>query len=95
MAEKQGTTSVSVEPQRRLSLPLTTWEELNEPGAYVEVGSGDLYRFPTEALIAGASPIIRKQSTGASRLVQVSANPFCTTLHARMVAAEHNIEPNC
>ncbi len=85
MSEKQGTTSVSVEPQRRLSLPLTTWEELNEPGAYVEVGSGDLYRFPTEALIAGASPIM---------LVQVSANPFCTTLHARMVAAEHNIEPN-
>jgi hypothetical protein len=60
----------------------------------VEVGSGDLYGFPAEALIAGASPIIRKQSNGVSRLIQVSGNPFCTTLHARMVAAEHNIEPN-
>ena len=95
MPEKQATTmSASVEPQRRLSLPLTTWEDINEPGAYVEVGNGDLFRFPAEALIAGASPIIRRQSNGASRLVQVSRNPFCTTLHARMVAAEHNIEPN-
>jgi hypothetical protein len=43
-----------------------------EPGADVEIGTGDLYRVPKEALIPGASPIIKKQSTGASRLVQVA-----------------------
>jgi hypothetical protein len=49
---------------------------------------------PKEALIPGASPVIRKESHGASRLVQVSKNPFVTTLEARMIACEHNVEPN-
>jgi hypothetical protein len=66
----------------------------NEPGAYVELGSGDLYRVPKEALIAGSSPLIRKESAGASRLVQISPNPFVTTFEARMVCAEHNVAPN-
>jgi len=62
--------------------------------AYVEVGTGDLYRIPKEALLQGSSPLIHKESTGASRLVQLSANPFITTLAARMLACEHNSEPN-
>jgi hypothetical protein len=84
----------SVEPQSRFSLPEVSWEELSEPGSYVERGSGDLYRIPKEALIPGASPIIHKESLGASRLVQVSKNPFVTTLEARLRCAQHNIEPN-
>jgi len=85
---------LSVEPQKRVSLAQVSWEDVKEPGAYVEVGSGDLYRIPKEALIPGGSPVIRKESTGASRLVQLSQNPFITTLQARMVACQHNIEPN-
>ena len=83
----------SVEPQQRFSLPEVTWEGLNEPGAYVERGSGDLYRIPKEALIPGSSPIIHKESLGASRLVQISTNPFVTTLEARLRCAQHKIEP--
>ena len=84
----------SVEPQQRYALPEVSWDELNEAGAYVERGSGDLYRIPKEALIPGGSPIIHKESSGASRLVQVSRNPFVTTLAARLSCAQHNIEPN-
>jgi len=84
----------SVEPQQRFSLSEISWDDLNEPGAYVERGSGDLYRIPKEALIPGGSPIIHKESIGASRLVQVSKNPFVTTLEARLRCAQHNIEPN-
>ena len=84
----------SVEPQSRFALPEVSWDELSEPGAYVERGSGDLYRIPKEALIPGASPIIHKESLGASRLAQVSKNPFVTTLEARLRCAQHNIEPN-
>jgi hypothetical protein len=86
--------NASVEPQRRSKLPELAWQDINEPGAYVEIGSGDLYRFPKEALIAGSSPMIRKESAGASRLLQVSTNPFVTTFEARMVCAEHNVVPN-
>lgn len=84
----------SVEPQQRLSLPEVTWEDVNEPGAYVERGTGDLFRIPKEALIPGGSPLVHKESLGASRLVQVSKNPFVTTLEARLRCAQHNIEPN-
>ena len=63
---------VSIEPQHRGSLSEVPWQDVNEPGAYVEKGTGDLYRFPKEALIAGASPVVRKESGGASRLIQIS-----------------------
>jgi hypothetical protein len=88
------TRSVSIEPTHRLSLQEMSWEDLNEAGAYVEKGSGDLYRVPQEALIKGGSPMIRKESAGASRLVKVSRNPFVTPLEARMLCAEHNVTPN-
>ena len=86
--------SRSVEPQQRFSLPEVTWDSVSQPGAYVERGSGDLYRIPKEALIPGSSPIIHKESNGASRLVQISPNPFVTSLEARLRCAQHNIEPN-
>ncbi len=84
----------SVEPQHRTSLPEVSWESITEPGAFVERGTGDLYRIPMEALVPGASPLIKKQSSGASRFVQVSKDPFVTTLEARMLCAEHNIQAN-
>ena len=88
------TRNASIDPQQRHRLLEVSWQDLNEPGAYVEAGTGDLYRIPKEALMQGASPQIRKESNGASRLVQISKNPFVTTLEARMVCAEHNIVPN-
>ena len=84
----------SVQSTRRAFLPETTWESVNEPGAYVERGSGDLYRIPKEALIPGASPAIVKESRGASVLLKVSDDPFITTFKARVLCAQHNIEPN-
>jgi hypothetical protein len=86
--------NVSVAPKSKASLPQVSWLDLSEPGAYVEMGSGDLYRIPKEALIHGASPVIRKESLGASRLVKLSGDPFMTTFEARMLAAEHNVKPN-
>ena len=86
--------NVSVDPHKRHRLLEVGWQDITEPGAYVEVGTGDLYRIPKEALIQGSSPLIRKESAGASRLVQISPNPFVTTFEARMVCAENNVSPN-
>lgn len=90
----EQTRNVSIEPEHREFLAELSWMDIDAPGAYVERGSGDLYRIPKEALIPGASPVIRKESSGASRLVRLSKNPFITTLEARMLACEHNVEPN-
>src|SRR5260370_9662974 len=84
----------TVEPHTRFALPEVNWDELNEAGAYLERGSGDLYRVPKEAIIPGGSPIIHKESAGSSRLVQVSRNPFVPTLEARFRSPQHNIDPN-
>ena len=84
----------SVEPLHRHELPEMDWDEVHEPGAYVEKGSGDLYRIPKEALINGGSLLISKESRGASRLVQLSRDPFVTTVQARLSCCQHNITPN-
>jgi hypothetical protein len=91
---REGARNVSVEPQQRVALPELGWQDISEAGAYVERGSGDLYRIPKEALQPGSSPLIRKESAGASRFVQLSRNPYLTTIEARMLACEHNIQPN-
>lgn len=90
----QQTTNVSIEPRQASRLLQMTWKDIDEPGAYVEVGSGDLYRIPKEALLEGSSPLIRKESSGTSTFIQVSKNPYITTFEARMVCAEHNVQPN-
>ncbi len=84
----------SIEPRTSHRLKELCWDELSEPGAYVELSTGELYRVPKEALLEGASPLIRKESTDGSNLMQVSTNPFITTLEARMICAEHNIQPH-
>lgn len=71
-----------------------TWESIHEPGCYVAIGSGDLYRIPKEALMAGASPIIHKVSINATRYVQLSPDPSLTLSQARMLAADLDVKPN-
>ena len=78
---------------QQLSTELS-WESIEDPGAYVDVSTGELYRVPQEALLQGSSPLIRKESLKASRLVQISKNPFITTFQARMLSCEHNVQPN-
>ena len=84
----------SVEALHRDMLAEIDWDDVHEAGAYVEKGSGDLYRIPKEALINGKSLLISKESRGASRLVQISRDPFVTTIHARLSCCQHNIDPN-
>ncbi len=90
----EQTYTTSVQPGHRTSLPEFSWDDVNEAGAYVERGTGDLYRIPQEALVKGSSPMIAKESLGASRLVQLGKDPFITTLEARLRCAQNNIQPN-
>ena len=69
------------------------WEDINEPGAYVEVTTGALYRVPREALRHCASPQVPSSGAAQPRFVQLSKDPFIFPLGARMVCARHNIQP--
>ena len=88
------TQTTGVERLSLHSAPEFSWEDVEEAGSYVEKGTGDLYRIPKEALIRGASPMIVKESKGSSRLIQLSRDPFVTTLEARLKCAQLNIQPN-
>ena len=79
----------------RIGLMFTelSWDEIHAPGAYVERGAAISIGCPQEA-IGPASPLIKKHSLGASRLVRITNNPFVTTLEARMLCAEVNINLN-
>ncbi|MGH6808567.1 MAG: hypothetical protein ACREEJ_17275 [Ensifer adhaerens] len=87
-------TNQSIEAQHRKTLPEVNWEDVKVAGCYVDESSGDLYRIPAEALIAGGSPMVVRESSGASRLRQLSTDPFMSSLKARLLCAQHNIEPN-
>jgi hypothetical protein len=86
--------NLSVAPQKLAHLQQVAWQNVNEPGAYVEAGTGNLYRFPPEALITGSSPVVRRENHEGGVLLQLSRDPFITTFEARMLAAECNIKPN-
>jgi hypothetical protein len=85
---------VSIERESRYRLPEYSWEEVSEPGTYVEKETGVLYRIPRALLIEGAPRFICRAKSGISRLIQLSKNPFMTTFVARITCAEHNLKSN-
>jgi hypothetical protein len=74
--------------------PALSWDDINEAGTYVSTTTGDLYRVPSEALVRGSSPIIRKQGNSGERFLRLSIDPLITTFEARMLSAEGNVKPN-
>ena len=86
--------NVSIQTEKKVYFNQFTWDGINEPGAYVELGTGDLYRIPLEGLQKGGSPLIKKQSMGVSRFLQISNDPYIITEEAKMLCAENNIHPN-
>lgn len=74
--------------------PVLAWDDINEAGTYVSTTTGDLYRVPSEALVRGSSPIIRKQGNSGERFLRISIDPLITTFEARMLSAEGNVKPN-
>lgn len=76
---------------RRRSLPAVAREEISEPGAYVDVATGALYRVPAGALHKRVSAAIWKETPNGSQFVQVSKNPYIISLEARIICAAHDI----
>jgi hypothetical protein len=77
----------------RRSLPELAREEIREPGAYVEVATGALYRVPARALVDGAPPALWKEMAAGS-FVQLSSNPYIVSVEARIICAAHDIHFN-
>ena len=85
---------VKTEAKHDLELVECTWRNIEQPGAYVDLETGYLYRIPTEALQQCAAPLIQRESTRGSRLALISTDPCVTTQAARWICCQHHITPN-
>lgn len=88
------TKGVSALPTHRTALSEVPWEEVSTPGAYVEIGTGDLFRFTQESIKPGLSPVVHKESSGASRLARISEDPYVLSQKARLICVQNDIQPN-
>lgn len=71
-----------------------TWENIKQPGAYIERETGHLYRVPTEALLRGSSPVISKLCNNPSTFVKLSDDPNTIVSKLRNIAADADVKPN-
>lgn len=74
--------------------PVTPWDSISEPGAYVSCDTGRLYRVPSTALAEGHSPVIQILGPQGEEMVTcLSPNPYSPVEKLRLLAADANIEP--
>jgi hypothetical protein len=76
------------------ALQRLAWEEISEPGAYVDVTTGHLDRISPEALNRGIAAPARVASAPNPHLVQLSRDPSIFPLGARILCARHHIAHN-
>jgi hypothetical protein len=70
------------------------WENIKQPGAYIERETGHLYRVPPEALLRGSSPVISKLCSNPSTFVKLSDDSNTIVSKLRTIAADADIKPN-
>jgi hypothetical protein len=85
--------SDDVEPERFEPLPEFALQEIVEPGAYVEMDSGRLYRVSAEDL-NGHNPLPITPGNPPARYVRISRNPFVISMRARQICWSHGIPVN-
>ncbi len=77
-----------------LTLSEFNWENIKQPGAYIERETGHLYRIPPEALLRGSSPLITKLCNNQSTFVKLSDDPNTIVSKLRTIAADADVKPN-
>jgi hypothetical protein len=90
-------------PRAHRPLERLIWSDISEPGAYVEIATGTLYRVPQ----GGATPLVEQDGIGGSKpvladalpprhsqFVKVSRDPFIFSLGARLICVDHDIRPH-
>ncbi len=88
MTPTKGKTSAAQFRTSRLSE--MEWNEIEQPGCYLLVESGDLARIPQEALAPGHSPLITVTSANETRVARLSDNPAEPISVLRAVAADND-----
>jgi hypothetical protein len=70
------------------------FDEIREPGCYINNATGHLFRVPTEALAHGRSPLIEIVSKEGSMMTKVCDVPWIPISKARQLAADADLYVN-
>ncbi len=76
------------------TLKVLSFNEINEPGSYVMLSTGELVRVPPEAIATGRSPLITIHGKGVTRVAQLSTNDSELITTLRHIAADNDIHTN-
>lgn len=79
---------------RTTRVPECGWNEIDKPGAYLLIGSGDLVRVPREGLAGGHSPLVAITSLGDTRVAKLSDDPATPISVLRNIAADNDFMVN-
>ena len=67
---------------------------INEPGCFVNVADGTLFRIPPDGLAPGRSPVISVTSKSEFMVTRISADPWIGVSKARQLAADLDVPVN-
>jgi len=87
MVTKGNTTSTQSTSSR---LTETEWNNIQDPGCYLMLQSGDLVRISTESLAPGHSPLLTFTSKNGVRVAKLSDNPAEPISVLRAIAADND-----
>ncbi len=66
------------------------WNDIDFPGCYLLIDSGELVRIPEEALAPGHSPLVTITSSRDTRVARLSENPSEPISVLRATAADND-----
>jgi hypothetical protein len=67
-----------------------SWNEIQRPGCYLFLESGNLVRVPQDVLAPGDSPLMTLTSVGETRVAKLSDNPAEPISVLRTFAADND-----
>jgi hypothetical protein len=91
MQKGEGVSTAERSSRRVAEYP---FNQIDAPGAYLVVASGDLVRVAPEALAPGHSPLVTITSAGDTRVAKLSDNPATPISVLRTIAADNDYFTN-
>jgi hypothetical protein len=73
---------------RSFNLPELSWNEIDRPGCYLIIRTGDLVRVSSEGVAQGHSPLIKMTSNEETRVARLSESPSTPISSLRATAAD-------
>ena len=73
------------------SLPYLILNQIDQPGAYLDLKSGNLFRVPPDGLKIGNGSVILIKSEGKVRVCKLSDDPYISDERAKTIAARNKL----